>query len=74
MTYQKTVVLAGDYSYIRQIETTLKSLCVYHENLSIFIFNQDIPQEWFLAMKDRVGQTGNQIQDVKLFHDHLSPK
>lgn len=46
MNQMKSIVLAGDYGYIRQIETTIKSLCCYHEDLLIYVFNQDIPQEW----------------------------
>lgn len=34
---KKVFVLAGDYGYIRQIETTLKSIC-YHNSDARFIF------------------------------------
>ena len=42
---KKTTVLAGDYAYIRQIETALKSLCYHNSHVKVYIFNQDIPQE-----------------------------
>ena len=48
---QATFVLAGDYGYIRYIETTLKSICYHHENCKIYIINRDIPQEWFSALQ-----------------------
>lgn len=47
LTPLQAIVLAGDYSYIRQIETTLKSLLYHNCHLKIYIFNQDIPKEWF---------------------------
>ena len=49
MNNKNAVVLAGDYAYIRQIETTLKSLCYHNRQLKIYLFNQDIPVEWFRA-------------------------
>ena len=57
----KSIVLAGDYGYIRQIETTIKSLCCYHEDLLIYVFNQDIPQEWFINTRKKVKGTGNNL-------------
>lgn len=45
---KRAVVLAGDYGYIRQIETTLKSLVFHNSHFKIYIFNQDIPKEWAL--------------------------
>lgn len=45
---KKVFVLAGDYGYIRQIETTLKSICYHNSDVKAYIFNQDIPQEWFV--------------------------
>ena len=53
MNQMKSIVLAGDYGYIRQIETTIKSLCCYHEGLLIYVFNQDIPQEWFINTRKK---------------------
>ena len=46
MNNKNAVVLAGDYAYIRQIETALKSLCYHNRQLKIYLFNQDIPVEW----------------------------
>lgn len=44
---KRAVVFAGDYAYIRQIETAMKSLCRHNSHLKIYLLNQDIPQEWF---------------------------
>jgi len=70
----KSIVLAGDYGYIRQIETTIKSLCCYHEDLLIYVFNQDIPQEWFINTRKKVKGTGNDLLDIKLLRDDLRMK
>lgn len=74
MNKTKAVVLAGDYGYIRQIETTIKSLCSHHKNLKIHVFNQDIPQEWFYYMRHNVQKAGSELQDVKLFNSQLKLK
>lgn len=73
-----TVVFAGDYAYIRQIETALKSLCRHNSHLKIYLFNQDIPKEWFQAMRAHVETLGGQLIDIKLlgpeFHMNWSNK
>ena len=51
-----TFVLAGDYGYIRYIEATLKSICYHHDNCKVYILNQDIPQEWFISVREKMGQ------------------
>ena len=35
---KKAVVFAGDYGYIRQIETAMKSLCRHNSHLKIIYF------------------------------------
>lgn len=62
----RAVVLAGDYGYIRQIETVLKSLTYHNKQLKIYVFNQDIPKEWFLYHQQRLNQIGSDLVDIKL--------
>ncbi|HFI0256067.1 TPA: glycosyltransferase family 8 protein [Streptococcus suis] len=62
----QAIVLAGDYGYIRQIETTLKSLIFHNSYLKIYIFNQDIPKEWFTHYKHLLNQIGSDLIDIKL--------
>lgn len=66
MNNVKAVVFAGDYAYIRQIETALKSLYCHNHHLKIYLFNQDIPVEWFVAMRQHVETLGGELLDVKL--------
>lgn len=67
----KAVVFAGDYAYIRQIETALKSLCYHNSHLKIYLFNQDIPKEWFKAMRAHVETLGGQLIDIKILADFV---
>ena len=63
-----TFVLAGDYGYIRYIETTLKSICYHHENCKIYIINRDIPQEWFIGIRKKMEQKNSKLIDAKLLN------
>ncbi|MGL6299248.1 glycosyltransferase [Streptococcus iniae] len=68
------VVLAGDYGYIRQIETTLKSLCYHNKHVKVYIFNQDIPLEWFIMVRKHLNQMGCELVDIKLLDEQLDKK
>lgn len=68
---KKVFVLAGDYGYIRQIETTLKSICYHNSDVKIYIFNQDIPQEWFVFIREKMAYRNSEIVDIKLFEGNM---
>lgn len=68
---RNAIVLAGDYAYIRQIETTLKSICYYNNNLKIYIFNQDIPGDWFTMLRPKLSLIGVELIDIKLLDVEL---
>ena len=61
-----TFVLAGDYGYIRYIEATLKSICYHHDNCKVYIMNPDIPQEWFIAVRQKMHRRNSDLVDVHL--------
>lgn len=63
---KKSVVFAGDYAYIRQIETAMKSLCRHNSHLKIYLLNQDIPQEWFSQIRIYLQEMGGDLIDCKL--------
>ena len=63
---KKAVVFAGDYAYIRQIETAMKSLCRHNSHLKVYILNQDIPQEWFSRLRVYLQEMGGDLIDCKL--------
>lgn len=68
---QLAIALAGDYKYIRQIETTLKSLCVHNKSLKVYILNQDIPKEWFQFVQRQMAKIGCELVDLKLMDTRL---
>lgn len=68
---KKVFVLAGDYGYIRQIETTLKSICYHYSDVKVYIFNQDIPQEWFVSVREKMAYRNSEIVDIKLFGGNM---
>lgn len=63
---KRAVVFAGDYAYIRQIETAMKSLCRHNSHVKIYVLNQDIPQEWFNRIRMYVQEIGGDLIDCKL--------
>ena len=63
---KRAVVFAGDYAYIRQIETALKSICRHNSHLKIYVLNQDIPQEWFSQIRIYLQEMGGDLIDCKL--------
>lgn len=67
-----TFVLAGDYGYIRYIEATLKSICYHHDNCKVYIMNPDIPQEWFIAVRQKMHRRNSDLVDVKLTSGFIS--
>lgn len=68
---KKAVVLACDYGYIRQLETTLKSICYHASQFKFYIFNQDIPKEWFNYTREKLRKIGSELIDVKLLDERL---
>lgn len=65
---QKVVVLAADYQYINNIETTIKSLFYHNDNTRVYIINYDIPQEWFINIRHYLNR-GNQLIDRKINYE-----
>ena len=60
------IALSGDYNYINQIETTIKSILYNNSNVKIYVINTDIPQEWFLGVNKFLKNTNNEIRDIKI--------
>lgn len=62
----KTIVLAGDRNYTRQLETTIKSILYHNRDVKIYILNQDIMPDWFRKPRKIASMLGSEIIDVKL--------
>lgn len=69
---QRAIVLAGDYGYIRPIETALKSICYHNGNIKVYILNQNIPPEWFQFVRRRMNRFGCELVDLKLMDRRLN--
>lgn len=68
---KEVFVLAGDSKYLDKIETTLKSILYHHQQVKIYVLNNDIAQEWFRYVGAYVETLGSQLVDVKLFEEAL---
>ena len=62
----KTIVLAGDRNYTRQLETTIKSILYHNQDVKIYILNQDIMPDWFRKPRKIARMLGSDIIDIKL--------
>ncbi|HFR3748616.1 TPA: SP_1767 family glycosyltransferase [Streptococcus suis] len=69
---KKIICLAGDKEYLLQLTTCLKSIFRFNRQCRIYIFNQDIPQEWFVSIRKIASQFDSQIHDIRLFDSELA--
>ena len=68
----KTIVLNGDYGYLDEIETTIKSIIFNNKEVKIYVINPDIPHEWFINLNQYLSQIGSQIVDKKIDQAYLN--
>ncbi len=68
----KTIVLNGDYGYLDEIETTIKSIIFNNKEVKIYVINPDIPHEWFINLNQYLNQIGSQIVDKKINQEYLN--
>lgn len=63
--YQKVIALGADIHYLDKVETVIKSVSVHNHEVKFYVFNDDLPSEWFLLMKNRLKVIGSEIVNVK---------
>lgn len=63
---KKVIVLGADSGYRDKIETTIKSVCAHNRNVKFYIFNDDMPSEWFQLMTKRLEPLFSEIVNVKI--------
>ena len=63
---KKVIVLGADSGYRDKIETTIKSVCAHNRNVKFYVFNDDMPSEWFQLMTKRLGPLSSEIVNVKI--------
>lgn len=66
------IALVGDYGYINQIETTIKSIIYHNHDCKIYVINPDIPQEWFFLANQRLAIIHCKIIDKKILPKTLA--
>ncbi|MCC4382406.1 SP_1767 family glycosyltransferase [Limosilactobacillus reuteri] len=67
----KVIALSGDYGYLNQIETTIKSIMDHNRDVKIYVINPDIPHEWFVNLNCYLHQINSCIIDEKVDPDRL---
>lgn len=63
--YQKAIALGADIHYLDKVEAVIKSVSVHNHNVKFYVFNDDLPSEWFLLMRNRLKVIGSEIVNVK---------
>lgn len=63
--YRKVIALGADIHYLDKVETVIKSVSVHNHNVKFYVFNDDLPSEWFLLMRNRLKVIGSEIVNVK---------
>jgi len=66
---KKAIVLGADNGYMDKVETTIKSVCAHNHNIKFYIFNDDLPSDWFRIMNFRLKANHSEIVNVKI-SDH----
>lgn len=63
--YQKAIALGADLHYLDKVETVIKSVSVHNHRVKFYVFNDDLPSEWFQLMRNRLKVIGSEIVNVK---------
>lgn len=63
---EKVIVLGADNLYMDKVETTIKSICSKNKEVKFYVFNSDLPTEWFQLMDKRLSVLGSEIVNVKV--------
>lgn len=67
-----SIALLSNYSYVRQLETTIKSVLIHNVNVHFYVLNSDIPQDWFELINQKIASIGSRITDKKIDPESLS--
>ena len=60
------VALVGNYTYINQILTTIKSVLFNNKAVNVYVLNPDIPQEVFVSINQRLSNSEYRLYNVKI--------
>lgn len=62
----RAIALSADYGYINQITTTAKSIFYHNADITLYVINTDIPQEWFSNINIRLQGTSSQVVNIPI--------
>ena len=63
--------MGADNGYMNKVETTIKSIAAFNDQFKIYIFNDDLPSEWFRVMNQRLKPLDSEVINVKISDNHL---
>ena len=68
---KKIIAFGADSGYQDKVETAIKSICAHNRELKFYIFNDDLPSEWFQVMNRRLKVIDSEIVNVKISNHQL---
>lgn len=68
---KKIIAFGADSGYQDKVETAIKSICAHNRECKFYIFNDDLPTEWFLLMEKRLEPLSSEIVNVKITSHNL---
>ena len=51
---RRAIVLAGDNGYMEKLEVAIKSIVATNSHINFYVINDNLPQEWFWLMNNRL--------------------
>lgn len=61
----KVIAISTDQNYMMPVETLIKSLAYNNHDLKIYVINEDLPQEWFINLNQRLSAVSIKVIDAK---------
>ena len=62
----KIIAMGADNGYMNKVETTIKSIAAFNDHFKIYVFNDDLPSEWFRVMNRRLAPLDSMVVNVKI--------
>ena len=64
--YDKAIALCADNQYMDKVETLIKSVSVHNHQVRFYVFNDELPTEWFQIMQKHLSVIGSEIVNIKI--------
>ena len=63
------IAFAIDAKYTPHLETLIKSICYYNQNVNFYVLHNDIPQEWFEGIQFKLEKIGYNLFSIRISDD-----